>query len=135
MRYPRLGQHIAVEARQGIGSDTVVEHTPAADASIHDAQSDAGGSKAAGQDIRPTPVLVDAGTARVVSAEGLPWYLRALEISRPLHFGDYGGLLLKIIWALFDFIAIIVLGSGLYLWILRRTSHRRDELSLSWDGV
>lgn len=66
-----------------------------------------------------TPVLADAQTGQLVSARGLPWYLRALEISRPLHFGDYGGVPLKIIWALLDLITIIVLGSGLYLWFAR----------------
>jgi uncharacterized iron-regulated membrane protein len=66
-----------------------------------------------------TPVLADAETGQLVSARGLPWHLRALEISRPLHFGDYGGLPLKIIWALLDLITIIVLGSGLYLWFAR----------------
>jgi uncharacterized iron-regulated membrane protein len=55
----------------------------------------------------------------LVSARGLPLYLRALEISRPLHFGDYGGLPLKIIWALLDVITIVVFGSGLYLWLAR----------------
>jgi uncharacterized iron-regulated membrane protein len=66
-----------------------------------------------------TPVLADAQTGQLVSARGLPWYLRALEISRPLQFGDYGGVPLKIIWALLDLITIIVLGSGLYLWFAR----------------
>jgi uncharacterized iron-regulated membrane protein len=66
-----------------------------------------------------TPVLVDAETGQLVSARGLPWYLRGLEISRPLHFGDYGGMPLKIVWALLDLITIVVLGSGLYLWFAR----------------
>jgi uncharacterized iron-regulated membrane protein len=52
----------------------------------------------------------------------MPWYLRALEVSRPLHFGDYGGLPLKILWALLDVITIVILVSGLYLWIARRKS-------------
>ncbi len=67
-----------------------------------------------------TPVLVDARTGRVTRIVALPAYLRAVEISRPLHFGDYGGLPLKILWALFDGVAITVLGSGLYLWAARR---------------
>ncbi len=50
----------------------------------------------------------------------MPWYLRVLELSRPLHFGDYGGLPLKIIWAVLDLLTIFVLGGGLYLWIARR---------------
>jgi uncharacterized iron-regulated membrane protein len=60
----------------------------------------------------------------------MPWYLRLLEVSRPLHFGDYGGMPLKIIWALLDLVTIFVLGSGLYLWFARRkgTSRRIAEL-------
>lgn len=66
------------------------------------------------------PVLVDARTAQVTAAPTLPWYLTALLLSQPLHFGDYGGLPLKIIWALLDVITLVVLGSGLYLWWARR---------------
>ena len=69
-----------------------------------------------------TPALVDARTGEVSSIVAMPWYLRALEMSRPLHFGDYGGMPLKIIWALLDLATIIVLGSGLYLWLSRRMS-------------
>jgi uncharacterized iron-regulated membrane protein len=47
-------------------------------------------------------------------------YVKTLLVSQPLHFGDYGGLPLKIIWALLDLISIVVLGSGLYLWLGRR---------------
>lgn len=37
------------------------------------------------------PVLVDAQTAQITDRRALPWYLTALLISQPLHFGDYGG--------------------------------------------
>jgi uncharacterized iron-regulated membrane protein len=67
-----------------------------------------------------TPALIDAETGQLATARGLPWYLRALQVSRPLHFGDYGGLPLKIIWALLDLAAIVVLGSGIYLWLGKR---------------
>jgi len=55
----------------------------------------------------------------------MPWYLRALEIARPLHFGDYGGLPLQIIWALLDLLTLVILGSGVYLWIARRKNYYR----------
>ena len=71
-----------------------------------------------------TPVMLDAETGQLVTARGLPWYLRALQVSRPLHFGDYGGLPLKIIWALLDLAAILVLGSGVYLWLGKRRPSR-----------
>ena len=69
-----------------------------------------------------TPAMLDAETGQLVTARGLPWYLRALQVSRPLHFGDYGGLPLKIIWALLDLAAIVVLASGVYLWLGKRKS-------------
>lgn len=72
-----------------------------------------------------TPTLVDARTGALVRLAPPPWYLTALQLSRPLHFGDYGGLPLKIIWALLDGVAIIVLGSGLYLWLARRRQQGR----------
>jgi uncharacterized iron-regulated membrane protein len=44
----------------------------------------------------------------------------ALEGSRPLHFGDYAGLPLKVIWALLDLAMIAVLVTGLYLYLPKR---------------
>ncbi|WP_073101252.1 PepSY-associated TM helix domain-containing protein [Pollutimonas bauzanensis] len=70
-----------------------------------------------------TAVLVDAKTGELTAIADMPVYLRALQLSRPLHFGDYGGLPLKILWALLDLITIAVLGSGLYLWFMRRRTH------------
>lgn len=69
-----------------------------------------------------TPVLIDAVSGQSAGALQLPWYLKALEVCRPLHFGDYGGLPLKVLWSIFDVAAIVVLGSGLYLWWARRKS-------------
>ncbi len=68
------------------------------------------------------PVLIDAETGAFTATRDLPWYAQALFVSQPLHFGDYGGLPLKIVWALLDLVTIIILGSGLYLWLARRES-------------
>jgi uncharacterized iron-regulated membrane protein len=65
------------------------------------------------------PVLVDARTAAVTDRRDLPWYLTTLLLSQPLHFGDYAGAGMKFIWALLDVATIVVLGSGLYLWLRR----------------
>ena len=67
-----------------------------------------------------TPALVDAETGRLTAIRPLPWYAQALLVSQPLHFGDYGGLPLKILWAVLDLFTIVILGSGLYLWLGRR---------------
>ena len=65
------------------------------------------------------PILLDAETAEVADTRDLPFYLKALFVSQPLHFGDYGGMPLKIIWALLDAFTIIVIGSGVYLYVAR----------------
>jgi uncharacterized iron-regulated membrane protein len=65
------------------------------------------------------PVLIDVKTGAVTATPQLPWHLQGLLLSQPLHFGDYGGLPLKFVWALLDLITIVVLGSGLYLWLAR----------------
>ncbi|PYC29174.1 peptidase [Aquipseudomonas alcaligenes] len=79
-----------------------------------------------------TPVLIDARSLAVTAVGDRPWYMDALAMSQPLHFGDYGGRPMQILWALLDGLTIIVLGSGLYLWWVRRRAPRqalRDEVA------
>ena len=71
------------------------------------------------------PVLIDARDGSFTDTRSMPWYVQTLLLSQPLHFGDYGGMPLKIIWASLDVITIVVLGSGLYLWLARRNPVRR----------
>lgn len=71
-----------------------------------------------------TPALIDARTGAVTATLRMPWYLRTLELARPLHFGDYGGLAMKVVWAVLDGLTIVVLVSGLYLFVVKR--RRRD---------
>lgn len=66
------------------------------------------------------PAFVDAATGQLSEVREMPWYVKTLFLSVPLHFGDYGGMPLKIVWALLDIAAIVVLGSGLYLWLGKR---------------
>ena len=73
------------------------------------------------------PVLVDAGTGQVTDQRTLPWYLSALLLSQPLHFGDYGGAGMQFLWALLDLATIVVLGSGLYLWFKRGRAAARAK--------
>jgi uncharacterized iron-regulated membrane protein len=67
-----------------------------------------------------TPVLIDASNLKLTAVVERPWYMDALGLSQPLHFGDYGGLPMQILWAALDVLTILVLGSGLYLWWVRR---------------
>ncbi|WP_342650304.1 PepSY domain-containing protein [Pseudomonas sp. REB1044] len=63
-----------------------------------------------------TPVLIDARTLQVTAVGERPWYMDAMGLSQPLHFGDYGGRPMQILWAALDLLTIVVLLSGLYLW-------------------
>lgn len=74
-----------------------------------------------------TPALVDAATGELAAIRDMPVYVKTLFLSQPLHFGDYGGLPLKLIWALLDLITIVVLISGLYLWVGRWRRRRTAE--------
>ena len=67
-----------------------------------------------------TPVLIDASTLQVTAVAERPWYMDVMGMSQPLHFGDYGGMPMKILWAVLDVLTIVVLISGIYLWIVRR---------------
>jgi uncharacterized iron-regulated membrane protein len=66
------------------------------------------------------PVLIDGETGALVGQRPLPWYVTLLLISQPLHFGDYGGLPLKCLWVVLDLLTLVVLGSGVRLWVRTR---------------
>lgn len=66
------------------------------------------------------PALINARTGELTAVATVPWYVKTLSLSQPLHFGDYGGLPLKILWAVLDLITIVILISGLYLWFAKR---------------
>ena len=78
-------------------------------------------------------LLVHPETGEVLQASARPWYVTLFQLSQPLHFGDYGGLPLKILWAVLDLITIVVLGSGIYLWLTkpaRSKGHDKKEASI-----
>jgi len=45
--------------------------------------------------------------------------------SQPLDFGDFGGMPVRIFWAALDVLTVVVLGSGLYLWLTRHNPRKR----------
>lgn len=74
-----------------------------------------------------TPVLADARTGRVDAVAPMPWYMKALLLSQPLHFGDYGGMAMKLLWAALDIVTIVVTGSGVYLWLRKARMAKRAQ--------
>ena len=68
----------------------------------------------------------------------LPWYLSAIILSEPLHFGNFGGYLLKIIWTCLALLAGYIPLSGLVIFYLRKNSIRQlstavEPLFSRWD--
>ena len=63
---------------------------------------------------------IDAKTGDVVAAVQPPAYLKAIVLSQPLHFGDYGGLLLKLLWTACTWLTLFITANGAWLWWDRR---------------
>jgi len=68
---------------------------------------------------------IDAATGEVADVRALPSYLQAVVISEPLHFGDYGGLPLKLLWLASAWGTLFIAGNGAWLWAKRRPGRRR----------
>lgn len=74
--------------------------------------------------------LVDAQSQQVERVLQLPLYLQAILLSQPLHFGDYGGLALRLLWAGCTLAILFITLNGAWLWWARRNkgTERRDAL-------
>ncbi|MBJ9986424.1 PepSY domain-containing protein [Acinetobacter sp. S40] len=64
--------------------------------------------------------LVEANTGQVVRVMQLPLYLKMILLSQPLHFGDYGGIWLKLLWALCTLLTLFITVNGAWLWWAKR---------------
>lgn len=67
-------------------------------------------------------IQVDTKTGEIESASFLrdmPWYKRVITILKPLHFGDYAGLSIKLIYCFFGILPGILAVSGFFIWRLR----------------
>lgn len=65
-------------------------------------------------------VIVDARTGEVALTPEVPVYLNAISLSEPLHFGDYGGLALKLLWTACTWLTLFITVNGAWLWWDRR---------------
>lgn len=72
--------------------------------------------------------LVNATTGKVDSVRELPWYLKAIVVSQPLHFGDYGGLALKLLWSACAWLTLFITANGAWLWWSRWRRPQRTEV-------
>jgi uncharacterized iron-regulated membrane protein len=71
-------------------------------------------------------VVVDATTGELTEVRALPWYLKFTMLSEPLHFGNYGGLFLKIVWLVLSLVSLALPGLGLYIWWSRRNKSAHE---------
>ncbi|WP_413584639.1 PepSY-associated TM helix domain-containing protein [Bdellovibrio sp. HCB274] len=67
-------------------------------------------------------VVVDAATGLQGEVRELPWYMEITLASEPLHFGNYGGLFLKIVWLGFSLFSLLLPIFGLIIWYKRKYS-------------
>lgn len=82
-----------------------------------------GGSE--GLDARLLDVtLVDAATGDVVRKVEMPGYLQAIFLSEPLHFGNYGGLALKVFWTMCSLMTLFITANGAWLFFDRRRARK-----------
>lgn len=73
--------------------------------------------------------LVDGDSGEVAAIREPPWYLQAIWVSQPFHFGDYGGLALKLLWTACTWLTLFITANGAWLWWdrRRRSKGRRKE--------
>lgn len=73
--------------------------------------------------------LVNAASGKVDALVELPWYLKGIVLAQPLHFGDYGGLPLKILWVLCAWLTLFITANGAWLWWKRRKTPPANRAS------
>ncbi|OJT16643.1 iron-regulated protein [Archangium sp. Cb G35] len=76
--------------------------------------------------------VVDAQTGKIVRDMKLPPYLQALYVAEPLHFGDYGGLPLKILWSLCNLLTLFITANGAWLFFDKRRV-RKLHPAMEWS--
>ncbi len=68
--------------------------------------------------------MVDAATGEVTRRLEMPGYLQSIFVAEPLHFGNYGGLALKVFWTLCSLLTLFITANGAWLFFDRRRSRR-----------
>jgi len=68
---------------------------------------------------------IDAETGAVSASVEMPAYIKAITLAEPLHFGDYGGLPLKLLWTACTWLTLFITANGAWLWWDRRRRRQR----------
>lgn len=72
----------------------------------------------------PKLVVLDAKSGNIQQIINLPWYLLTLLASMPLHFGDFGGVFLKVIWTIFGLISTYIPVSGILIFLRKKKANK-----------
>lgn len=75
-------------------------------------------------------ILVSAISGDVIETIELPWFIKIIALSQPLHFGDYGGLALKLLWTSCAWLTLFITGNGAWLWWTRRRKSKEHSATL-----
>lgn len=78
-------------------------------------------------------IQVDMRTGKIVTVSFLremPWYKRAIAVLKPLHFGDYAGLRVKLIYSFFGVLPGVLAISGFFIWRKRQVKKPLPQKSL-----
>lgn len=76
-------------------------------------------------------LVIDSFQAQLIKIVDLPWYLKFAILSGPLHFGNYGGKILKIIWSVFALSSLGVVLLGLSAFFKKRIFRIKESDKLS----
>lgn len=79
--------------------------------------------------------VVHAPTGKLVEIIELPLYLKIVLLSEPLHFGDYGGIFLKVLWALFTLGSLAVALLGITSFFLKRRQRKTGDTGASFVAM
>lgn len=78
---------------------------------------------------------IDAETGAISAAVAMPAYIKAITLAEPLHFGDYGGLPLKLLWTACTWLTLFITANGAWLWWDRRRRRRVAAARLAGAGA
>lgn len=70
--------------------------------------------------------MVDAATGEIARKLEMPTYLQAIFLAEPLHFGNYGGLPLKLFWSLCSVLTLFITANGAWLFFDRRRARKLE---------
>ena len=83
----------------------------------------------------PYVALINAYDAELSLTVDLPWYITMIYIAVPLHFGDFGGLPLRIVYAFFGLSAGALSVTGFIMYAIKYRRRKREADGMDAEGL